>query len=158
MKSLSSLERILLECIGKNSLSFDELIYQTGLQENICFNILQALVIRSLIIFENNKYKITHHLSPLLLEQINGSEAKKAESFEIAEAIIEKSKEGVFRIQKVAMDSRDEKIFLAMLSNLDMFLQDAHKKASTLMPYKGRKVVIWGVGSVESVLDQIIRG
>jgi hypothetical protein len=158
MKGLSSLERIVLECIGKNALSYEEVQTQSGLHENVCFNILQALIIRSILSTDGVRYRISETLSPLMLEEINGMEAKIAESLEMIEAVVENKAQRVFRFQKIAMDSRDEKIFLAMLSNLDSFLIDAHKKAQSSVPLKERKVVFWGVGEVQSLMNQIVMG
>ena len=158
MKGLSSLERIVLECIGKNALSYEEVQTQSGLHENVCFNILQALIIRSILSTDGVRYKISENLSPLMLEEINGMDAKIAESLEMIEAVVENKAQRVFRFQKIAMDSRDEKIFLAMLSNLDSFLIDAHKKAQSSVPLKDRKVVFWGVGDVQSLMNQIVIG
>lgn len=158
MKGLSSLERIILECIGKQSLVYEEVQTQTGLHENVCFNVLQALVIRGLISTDGARYRITESLSPLILEEINGQEAKEAESLEMIEAVLEQRSGRVFRFQKIAMDSRDEKIFLAMLSNLESFLNDAHKKAQGTVPMKERKVVFWGMGEVRNLMNQIVMG
>ena len=158
MKSLSSLERIILESIGKDSLTFEEVHNQSGLHENVCFNVLQALIIRGLLITAGNRYQIGTNLSPLIMEEINGLEAKQAESLEMIEAVLEQKGNRVFRFQKIAMDPRDEKIFLAMLSNLDSFLQDAHKKALDQVPMKERKVIFWGVGEVQTLMSQLVVG
>jgi hypothetical protein len=56
------------------------------------------------------------------------------------------------------MDSRDEKIFVAMLSNLESFLADAHKKAHASVSVKDRKVVFWGMGNVDKIITQIVTG
>lgn len=158
MKGLSSLERIVLECLGKQSLSFDEIHSQSGLHENVCFNILQALIIRGILSTSGQTYQINQNISPIMMEEINGIEAKQAESLELIEAVLEQKQNRVFRFQKVAMDARDEKIFLAMLSNLDSFLQDAHKKAQNEVAIKDRKVIFWGVGEVQTLMNQVVTG
>jgi len=158
MKGLSSLERIILESIGKGSPVYEEIQVQTGLHENVFYNVLQALIIRGLVSTDGVRYKISEALSPLLLEEINGKEAKQAEYLELMEAVVEQPNERVFRFQKVAMDSRDEKIFVAMLSNLESFLADAHKKAQSSVPMKERKVVFWGMGEVKNLMNQIVEG
>jgi hypothetical protein len=158
MKSLSSLERTVLECIGKQSLLYTDIQENSGLHENVCFNIIQALIIRGIVSTDGIRYRIADSLSPLMLEEINGPQAKEAESLELMEAVIGTKTGRTFKIQKVAMDQRDEKIFLAMLSNLESFLQDAHKKAHSSTPLKERKVVFWGMGEVQSLMTQIVRG
>lgn len=158
MKGLSSIERVVLECVGKQSLSYEEIQSQSGLQENVCFNIIQALIIRGILRSESGKYLVCSNISPLMMEEINGVEARQAESLELIEAVIDQKVGRVFRFQKVAMDSRDEKIFLAMLTNLDAFLQDAHKKAQTQVSHKERKVVFWGMGEVQVLMNQVVAG
>jgi hypothetical protein len=158
MKGLSSLERVILECLGKQSMSYEEIQNQTGLHENVCFNILQALIIRSLLICEKSKYRISDKISPLMMEEINDLEAKQAESLEMIEAVVEQKTDRTFRYQKVAMDERDEKIFRAMLSNLESFLIDAHKKAQSTIPIRQRKVIFWGIGEVQTLMAQLLSG
>lgn len=158
MKGLSSLERVVLECIGTQSISYDNIQYQSGLQENVCFNIIQALVIRGILRLENAKYKISESISPLMMEEINGLDARKAESLEMIEAMIEQQDDRIFRYKKIAMDPRDEKIFAAMLLNLESFLRDAHLKAEKSVPIKDRKVIFWGMGDVSKVMKQVMVG
>jgi hypothetical protein len=158
MRGLSSLERVILECIGKQALSYDDVQNQSGLQENVCFNILQALIIRGILKTEGNLYKVSETISPLMMEEINGYDARKAESLELIEAVVDQNSERIFKFSKIAMDSRDEKIFIAMLSNLESFLKDAHVKAQSSIPLKDRKVVFWGMGDVQKLMNQVIIG
>jgi DNA-binding IclR family transcriptional regulator len=158
MRGLSSLERVILECIGTSKLTYEQVQEQSGLQENVCFNILQALIIRGVLQTEGGCYRVNSNISPLMMEELNGIEARKAESLELMEAVLDQNTERVFRFQKVAMDSRDEKIFLAMLSNLESFLRDANKKSEKSVPMKDRKVVFWGVGQVNTLMRQVMEG
>jgi hypothetical protein len=158
MKGLSSLERIVLECIGLKEMTYEEVLNQSGLHENVCYNILQALMIRNILMTNGSKYWISENLSPLMMEELNGLDAKLAESLEMIEAVVEQKMNRVFRFQKVAMDSRDEKIFLAMLSNLESFLNDSHKKAQSSTLMKERKVVFWGMGDVQNLMNQLVMG
>jgi hypothetical protein len=158
MRGLSSLERVILESIGNKNLSYEEIQTQSGLQENVCFNILQAMMIRGILRFEHNNYKVNNNISPQIMEEINGIEARKAESLELIEATLDQKEQRIFRFQKVAMDSRDEKIFIAMLSNLESFLKDAHQKSHLTVPVKDRKVVFWGMGDVQKLMNQAMQG
>lgn len=158
MKGLSSLERIILETLGKNKMSFDQIYFSSGLHENVCFNLIQALVIRGLVSTDGSRYRISENISPLIVEEINSLESKQGEIFELMEAVVEQKENKVFRMQKVAMDDRDAKIFKAMLMNLDSFLKDAHKKAHDSVMMKDRQVVFWGMGQVQEVMNQILEG
>lgn len=158
MKGLSSLERVVLESIGKETLGYEEIRLQSGLLENVFHNVLQALIIRGLISTDGRKYQIAQIISPLILEEINGKLAKEAEYLELIEAVIHQKPKKVFHLKKVAMDSKDEKIFGALLYNLESFLTDAHKKAEKSTSIKERKVIFWGMSDVESLMTQIISG
>jgi cyanate lyase len=158
MKGLSSLERVILESIGKKSMVYEEIQEHSGLHENVCFNVLQALIIRGLVSTDGVRYKASENISPLMMEEINGLEAKQAESLEFIEAVVEQKAGRIFRFQKIALDSRDEKIFVAMLSNLESFLLDAHKKVQASTPMKDRKVIFWGMGEVKGLMSQIVAG
>jgi hypothetical protein len=156
MKGLSSLERVVVESVGTKGMTYEEIQRQSGLQENVCFNIIQALIIRGVLKTSEGKYVINQNISPLMMEEINGLEARKTESLELIEALLHQEVDRHFRFQKVAMDSRDEKIFLAMLSNLETFLKDAHQKAQSTVPIKERKVIFWGIGDVHKLLKQVM--
>jgi hypothetical protein len=158
MRGLSSLERVILECIGKHSIGYEEIQYQSGLKENICFNIIQALIIRGILKSEGSRYRINEDISPLMMEEINGYDARKAESLELIEAVVDQESDKIFKFSKIAMDSRDEKIFTAMLSNLESFLKDAHKKAQSSVPLKERKIIFWGMGNTQQLMNQVIVG
>ena len=158
MKGLSSLERVVLESIGKEVLGYEEIKLQAGLTENVFHNVLQALIIRGLVAMEGTKYQISQKTSPLIIEEINGKLAKEAEYLELIEAVIHQKPKKVFQLQKVAMDSKDEKIFGALLYNLESFLADAHKKAVKSTSVKDRKVIFWGMSDVESLMTQIVSG
>jgi hypothetical protein len=157
MKGLTSIERIVLESIDHESLPIQEVIHRSGLQENVCFNILQALIIKGLLKIESGLYLKNNHISQNLSEEFHGSEAKKAEFIELVEALAATNSDKVLRFQKIALDPRDEKIFKAMLWNLESFLKDAHQKAKSQIPVKNRKVIFWGMGDVQKLIGEIIK-
>lgn len=158
MRGLSSLERIIVECIGKESLNYNQIQFQTGLHENVCFNILQALIVRGILSTDGVNYKLSQNISALVLEEINCLSSRQAESLELIEALIDQKDERVFKFQKIALDDRDEKIFKAMLQNLETFLVDCHKKAQGTVPVKSRKVIFWGMGEVNQLMHQMVKG
>ena len=158
MKGLSSLERTILECVGTKKKTYEQIQKESAISENVCFNLIQALIIRGLLQLEKDEYKISEKISPLLLEELNGQEAKKAESLEFIEAVLDLRQDRIFKFIKIAMDERDEKIFKAMLSNLESFLKDAHKKAESTTSIKDHKVVFWGMSEVQTLMKQIMVG
>lgn len=158
MKGLSALERVILECIGTNSYTYNKIQSLSGLQETVCFNILQTLLIRGIINYESGKYQICLNFPSEIIEELNGSNARRAESVELIEAIIEQESNKFFTIKKISMDEKDEKIFLAMLSNLETFLKESHKKSHSYTDFKNRKIIFWGMSGIEQTINQIIKG
>lgn len=158
MKGLTALERVIVESLAKQSLRFEMIQNQTGLQENICFNLLQALIIKGIVSFEKSNYKINPNISPKIIEDINGIEAKKVETLEIIEAIAEMKSDKIYRMQKIALDEKDEKIFRAMLYNLESFLKEANQKSQSSISLKENKIVFWGMSDVQKVVSHIVTG
>ncbi len=157
MKTLSTLERAVLETVNRSALTYDEIQHQTGLHENVCFNIIQALIIRGILSTDGMKYKVNANLSPAMKVLISGLDSQdNEEALELIEAV-QTAPGATFKISKLAMDSRDHKIFMAMLSNLETFLLDAHKKAERVTPMKDRKIVFWGVSDVQSTMSEILK-
>ncbi len=64
-------------------MTYEEIQFQSGLHENVCFNILQALIIRGVLATDGARYRISENLSPLIQEEINGIDAKLAESLDL---------------------------------------------------------------------------
>ncbi len=158
MKGLTSLERIIVESLGKHGQTFERIQEHTGLQENVCFNLLQALILKGIISFEKKTYQINRNISPLMIEEKNGQEAKKAESLEVIEAIADMKDDKLYRFQKIALDEKDEKIFKAMLHNLESFLKEANEKSQSSTLLKDKKIIFWGMSDVQKVVKQIVKG
>lgn len=158
MKGLSSLERIILDCIGTSAKSHGQILDESGLMPNVCYNVLQAMIIRGILKTDGNYYQLTEALPPQILNEMNDTEARQAEALELIEGVLEQKKNRYFRFNKVALSERDEKIFYAMLSNLESFLINCHKISEKSIPVKDRKVIFWGVGKVDVIMNQIVTG
>jgi hypothetical protein len=158
MNTLSTLERTILECLETKEKSFIEINLQTGLKKHVCHNLLQSLIFRGLIKTNGQTYQITRDINPNILLELNSLDAKKAESLEMIEAIVNSPADSVFKLKKIAMDSREEKIFLALLSNLETFLSDVHKKNAKNIAVKNRKIIFWGMGEIQDLMNQMTQG
>jgi hypothetical protein len=158
MKGLSTLERIILESIDTQELTHQQILSVSGLHPNVCTNLLQALVMRGFLRTNGLTYHINKAIPESLKDEVNCKESKHAESLEMIEATIDLEKERLFRLQKIALDEKDLKIFHAMLINLDSFLKEAHKKSQKDIPLKKRQVIFWGYSEVENLMNQLIMG
>jgi hypothetical protein len=158
MKGLSTLERVILETIGMESLTSEKILRDSGLHPNVCSNLLQSLVMRGFLKTNGVAYQINKKIPELMMEEVNSKDSKHAESLEMIEAILEIENNKFFRLQKIALDEKDLKIFHAMLLNLDSFLKEAHQKSSSLIAFKNRQVVFWGYTSLERLMNQLVAG
>jgi len=158
MKGLSTLERVILETIGMESLTSEKILRDSGLHPNVCANLLQSLVMRGFLKTNGVIYQINKHISESIKEEVNSNDSKHAESLEMIEAILEIEKNKLFRLQKIALDEKDLKIFHAMLLNLDSFLKEAHIKSSSMIAIKNRQVIFWGYASLEKLMNQLVVG
>lgn len=98
-----------LESIG--NWTYDNLRAVTSFPEAMLFNVLQALIIRGIVKTNGQTYTLTD-------KQEDTMETVKTQANEV-------NKE----FQNIAMDARDFKIYMAMMSNLESFVKDAHQKA-----------------------------
>lgn len=158
MKGLSTLERIILETISTKELSHQQIISESGLHPNVCSNLLQALVMRGFLRTNGLTYHINKNIPESLKEDVNCKESKHAESLEIIEATIDLENHRYFRLQKIALDDKDLRIFHAMLVNLDSFLKEAHQKSQREIPLKDRQVIFWGYAQVDTLMNQLVMG
>lgn len=158
MKGLSTLERVILETIGMESLTSEKILRDSGLHPNVCSNLLQSLVMRGFLKTNGVTYQINKHIPESIKEEVNSNESKHAESLEMIEALLEIENNKLFRLQKIALDERDLKIFHAMLVNLDSFLKESHQKSSSIIALKNRQVIFWGYASFEKLMNQLVAG
>jgi len=153
MKGLIIHERIILESLSKTPLDFQSLQKKTGLQEDMSFRIIQGLIIKGLIQNEGGKLSLCQKISDEELNQLNGPEARKLESLEFIEKIVRHGPGKDFKIARFALTRHDEKIFRAMIYNLESFLKDCHQKNKKGIPVKEQTLVFYGLGSVETLMQ-----
>lgn len=152
MKGLFIHERVILESLSKTPLDFEALQRKTGLQEDMSFRIIQGLIIKGLIQNENGQLRLSHKIPEEQLEELNGPEARKLESFEFIEKIIQKNSRDHFQLQRYALSKSEEKILRAMIYNLESFLKECHQKNHKTIQVKDHTLFFWGLESVDFLL------
>jgi len=156
MKGLTSIERIVMDVLDKKKLIFDQISLESGIKDNIVYNILQSLVMREFIRTDGFHYWVKENLSQEQLQELHQKEYRRFEALEMIEAHIFQEKEREFKFQRIALSERDEKIFKAMLYNLESFLKDAHASSKEITPISQRKIIFWGLGEHQPILDNLI--
>lgn len=151
---ITSIERFILETLENGKKTFNQIHFESGLQENVCFNTLQALVIKNIVHTNGLQYYINRNLDNKAVEEINLPRFKREESVELIENYLNHSTEN-FMISKVAFSEQDYKIFKAMLKNIDSFISDCHKKMKNEIPYKDRIFIFWGMTKTSNIINQM---
>lgn len=151
---ITSIERFILETLENRQMTFEEIREESGLKDNVCFNTLQALVIKNIINTNGAIYSINKSMTQELISQINHPLHKAQESSELFDHFLMTSKES-FLISKVALDEKDKKIFKAMLSNLESFIKDCHNKNKKITSYKNRTFVFWGMTQNNNLINEV---
>lgn len=151
---ITSIERFILETLDKKQMSYEEIRRESGLKDNVCFNTLQALVIKNIIAIHGVYYSINRNISPENVNRINHPLHKAQESSELFENFLLTSKEA-FVLSKIALNDKDQKIFKAMLKNLEDFLNDCHKNNQKNIPYKDRSFIFWGMTKNQHLINEV---
>lgn len=152
---ITSIERFILETIENEKMTYDQVRFETGLQDNICFNTLQALVIKNILNTNGVQYFINRNMSKEVIEKINLGRFKREESIELIENFMNSQSED-FVISKVALNDKDFKIFKAMLKNLESFVKDCHNQSKKEMSYKDRTFVFWGMTKTSNIINELV--
>lgn len=152
---ITSIERFILETVENEMKTFNDILNECGLQENVCFNTLQALVIKNIISTNGLYYFINKNIPKETVERINSTRFKNQESLELIEHFLNTTTED-FVISKVALNNKDHKIFKAMLKNLDSFIKDCHSKTKKEIQYKDRTFVFWGMAKNENIIKEMV--
>jgi CRISPR/Cas system CMR subunit Cmr4 (Cas7 group RAMP superfamily) len=158
MSPLITPERLTLEILSEKPRTLNELSLELGMSLSVCQSILQTLKAYDLITTNGVIYRIHPDYNQQYLKTINESSAKRFECIEMLESMVMQKNESKIRLRKISMDERDEKIFHALLNNLESFLQEAEKKALKKRPMHERRVVVWGSAAVSEIMDGFFRG
>ena len=157
---LSSLERIVLESIGRGKTEAFAIGEDTSLSPGVVQEILLQMTENNLIQQNDNKYSLkSEHLSSLDI---------KSEVKEMAETLItsclknkihhgEGAQKSNLGLQKVWMTEGEEKIFRAMLTNIETYLNNL-KKQNIAFPSKlsEQKVIFWGVSDYYAITQEML--
>lgn len=151
---ITSIERFILETLESKEMTYEKIKDESGLKDNVCFNTLQALVIKNIVITNGAFYSINRKLCLESVKKINSPLHKTQENNELLEHFLLTQKDS-FVLTKVAMNEKDQKIFKAMLKNLESFVKDCHHSNQAEISYKERSFVFWGMTKNENIIKEI---
>lgn len=146
---ITCIERYVIESIGNESLSLPEIEESTGLKLDLLNLLIQNFLASAIIKYEKGKYSLNfsnYQKSLADKEQIS------VEVGQIVESCF-KDSESQFHLKKMHLNERDEKIFNALVSNVENFLASIKFTNKNI---KEKKVFFWGGGNYENICNNIL--
>ena len=154
--NLTILERMVLECVSKSSKNLTDIEEKTGIQKVMLLKVIQSLLSKSLISLNNHLYQLNQKQNDLITRELNDSTALLCEVNEIISSCIKRKLEETdansFKLKKVNMSEREEKIYNGLLYNLESFLGSLDKSDKI----REQKIIFWGEGNYEVIKNSIL--
>lgn len=154
--NLTILERMVLECLQKSEKSIGDIQNKTSIEINILSEVIKSLLSKNLINFKDAFYSLNRSLNQAILAELNDSTALLCEVNEIINSCVRSKLDGQskesFKLRKVNMSEREEKIYTGLLYNLEAFLNSLTKSDEI----KDQKVIFWGEGNYEDIKNNIL--
>jgi hypothetical protein len=154
--NISPIERLILESLSRSPKELFELMHDTKMDKNVIINILQSLLVKNLLTVDSNRYQINSNLNQALIQQIKNEQNTLIEIGQVVKTTIKHSlnyKDNSFKYKKVYMNNDEEKIFKAMLIQLETFIEGLDKKKGKTFE---QKVIFWGSNSYENITTDML--
>ncbi len=155
MNSLTCVERLIIESLGRSDKKVTQLQIDTSLNIRILRNVLNALTLRGVIGQRAGKYFISSHMTNETKMVIQDSVGQKTEALELIESML--SQENVVRLKKVYISEKDKPILKALLNNLNNFFQTLPEppKDVSLSDYS---LFFWGEDKYGKNISRMMEG
>jgi hypothetical protein len=154
--NLTILERMVLETLQVRPKTLIEVSNTTSVENELLNQIVQSLLCKGLITMDEKKFSINKILNQTIRNELNDSVSLMSEVNEIVNSCLRKAvnteSKSSFKLKKVNMSGREEKIYNGLIYNLESFLNSLIKTENI----KDQKIVFWGEGNYEDIKNNII--
>lgn len=152
MKELLLIERSVIEAIAHGAKKVLDISKELNMEFNLVLALLSRLRAKGIIELNEGGYYISKN--ELAWKRVNAE--IPTEIKEISHNLVDcyfndKAKNGL-KLQKIYMSNKDEKIFKSLLNNIELFL-DGLKKEKRRSPIKDQKVILWGYGQYDDLIQ-----
>lgn len=154
--NLTILERMVLETLQLKSKSLSEIEKSTTIEKRLLNKVINSLVSKNLIIVYNTDYEINRNMSQAIKDELNDKHALMSEIHEIINSClrkaVSKTNQNSFKLKKVNMTRREEKIYDGLVYNLEAFLNSLEKSDQVAQ----QKIIFWGEGNYAEIKNNIL--
>lgn len=151
-------ERMLLECLSAGDKSLLKIKRECQLEHSTALNILQSLLSKNLIVIKNKKYSLNSLIDAHMQKELYSNSDLLVEVSEIVNSCVRdtvsKSKENPFKMRKVYMTAREEKIFHGLLYNLETFLDSL--EINTKANIADQTIIFWGEQNYGKIINDTL--
>lgn len=155
MNTLTCVERLIIESLGRSQKTVAELHHDTTLSHRILMNILNALTLRGVIQQNTGKYSISRHMNGETLGVLKSTVGQRTEALELIESML--SQESIVRLKKVYISEKDKPILNALLNNLHNFFQTL-PEAPKDVSLSEFSLFIWGEDQYGKNINRMMEG
>ncbi len=159
MENLLTFERVVLESIAKGNKLLNTIQTDVGLELSLVLSIVSKLLRKGLIMKTGSSYELLHN--DIAWKKVSKIEGQREEVNEITESLVDLffNKGGAhLKLQKVYLSKSDEKIFNALLYNVESFINGITKdqrERGEKIHSKDKKIVMWGHTTYEKILNNL---
>ena len=150
-------ERMLLECLLTGDQTLPSIKVQCQLEQTAASNILQSLVSKNLVVIKNKKYTLNNELSSSMRQELHSSSDLLIEVSEILNSCvretISKSDAKPFKMKKVSMTAREQKIYKGLLYNMESFLTSVSNDDKNIA---NQTIIFWGEQNYGKVINDCL--
>ena len=147
---------MILECLGSTTKSMQTLQNKTNIKKDILNRVLQSLISRNIVIISANMYSLNTNLLDDIKREMNNTNSLLCEVNEVINSCVRsklnEDNEQSFKLKKVNMNEREEKIYKGLLYNLESFLGSLTKNDHV----SEQKIIFWGEGKYEDIKNSIL--
>ncbi|MDP7319302.1 MAG: hypothetical protein QF441_01775 [Bacteriovoracaceae bacterium] len=152
--NLTIVERMILESLLNKQLKKEQIMTSTGLNQEIVNHSLSDLIIKSLVRKEDHYYRL-NSLNSALKQELTNLNNVTTELTEIVHSCLnlKQKSQAEFKMRKVYLSPKDEKLFYGMLYNIESFLNGLNQTNNNLTE---KTVFFWGSANYEKISNNII--
>lgn len=154
--NLTILERMVLETLQYKGKTLSEIEENTTIEKALLTKVINSLVSKNIVLIYNKEYEINQNLSSAIKDELNDKFALMSEIHEIINSCLRKalceSHKSSFKLKKVNMSAREEKIYTGLVYNLESFLTSLKKNENIAQ----QKIIFWGEGNYAEIKNSIL--
>ena len=154
--NITILERMVLETLNTSEKNINTIQERTSINKMFLNKIMTSLIAKNLITIKEDLCVLNRAISPAVTQELNEPHSLMSEVNEIITSClrdkITMKNQQSFKLKKVNMTEREEKIFRGLIYNIESFINSLTCNDNI----KDQKIIFWGEGRYADIKDSIL--